>query len=174
MKKYFVTGVSGTGKSTISKELRKRKIPCFEIESCCSFKDKLTGMSPPKHAEEDDEAFHEQYDWFCNVQKLENALNSYSGDYVVALGVSSNQNDFLSLFDQIIVLQSNRETLEHRLLTRKANTWGKKEYQRNIVFAGYKEFENDLISRGAIGIENSGAVEETVEHIMKIISATAV
>ena len=102
-KRYYITGVCGTGKSTVAEELNRRGIQAIDQDS------KEYSLCTWKHNEtKEDTQFEygigkeylEANDYYCDVEKLKELLDKAS-DTIFVCGVSANQNDYLNLFDKV-------------------------------------------------------------------------
>src|SRR5436309_1249680 len=99
--KIYITGVSGTGKSAIAKELEKRGILAFSIdeaEGLCNWVDRKSQEIDNNYIPSID--WLNAHDWICNVEKLKKLLDS-GKDLVIVTGISTNQDEYLNLFDKI-------------------------------------------------------------------------
>jgi len=93
MPKFYVTGVSGTGKSTLAKELEKRGVAAFDIDSVadlCHWRNRTT------HKEADyqygiGKDWLDAHEWICDIKKLRELLHKTT-DNAVVLGLASNQD----------------------------------------------------------------------------------
>lgn len=168
MKKIYITGISGTGKTTISKELEKRgiySISIDEIDNLCVWSNKKTGEKIYREVELNKD-FIDTHDWICDVDMLKDLINK-GKDKVVVLGVASNQKHFLDMFDKILLLQCKPETFISRILQRTDNDFGKDESAQESILGWYKKFEEEMINTGAVPVDVEKPLEEVVEKVIK-------
>ncbi len=167
--RYYVTGVSGTGKSTIAEELNKRGIVAIDQDSdeyeLCSWKHTET-MEDAVFEYGIGKAFLEAHDYYCDVEKLKRLLDTAKGPAFV-LGVSANQDEYLDLFDKVFLLHCSEETFIKRINARTTNDFGKHESEREHLLGWYKELERGLMDKGAIVIDTEGPVEGVIEEILR-------
>lgn len=170
--KYYISGVSGTGKSSIAEELNKRGIFAIDQDS------KEYGLCHWKHNKTLEDAefeygigkeFLEAHDWYCDIEKLKKLLDAAEGP-VFVLGVTANQNEYLDLFDKVFVLQCSEETFIKRINQRTTNDFGKHESEREHLLGWYKELEQVLLDRGAIPINTEAPLDTVVERILQHIN----
>ncbi|MBP9701457.1 MAG: AAA family ATPase [Candidatus Pacebacteria bacterium] len=170
MKKIYITGVSGTGKTTIYEELKKRgftAISLDETDDLCCWASKKTKEKVERQVELNIE-FTSTHDWICDIEYLKKLLAKETDkDMVFVLGVASNQKEFLTMFDKVLVLQCKPETFLHRLTHRTNNEFGKDETVRSAVLGWYQEFESELLLRGAISIDTDKPLNEVVEEVLR-------
>jgi broad-specificity NMP kinase len=141
--KALITGIAGTGKSTIVKALNKKGVTAV--------------------------------DRLCDIGRLKEMLGQYD-DIVMAGSTSgSNQKEFFSLFDEIILLQSDPQTLIHRMQTRTNKSgYGKTEAEQEDNIEWQKEYDPLLISFGAIPVSTEGNLDDVVGRITEIITKTQI
>ncbi len=115
-----------------------------------------------------DDKFVDQHDWVCNITLLEKLLNS-SEETTLVFGVTSNQKEFMHLFDKVILLQCKSKTFIKRLTERQDNAFGKDPSVQQQVLGWYEEFEKDLIDEGATVVNTEGSTEQTIKKILNEI-----
>ena len=161
MKKIYITGVSGTGKTTIAHELEKRgfyAISIDEIPDLCSWvhqetREKHGGKDTPLTKE-----FVDQHDWIVDVEYLTELLGKAS-DTVFVLGMAGNQNEFLPMFDKILLLECSPETFFKRIDDRTDNDFGKDPEIKAQILNRYQPYAQEMLSRGAISISTDRPIE---------------
>lgn len=169
MKKIFITGVSGTGKTTIAKELEKRgyyAISIDEVEGLCSWINQETGQKSGGKEVEMNAEFVDKHNWICNTEHL-NKLLSKEVDVVFVLGRATNQEDFLHIFDKILLLQCSPETFCKRIEMRTDNTFGKNKKVQQQVIDGYKPYTEKMLGKGAIPIDTEKPINEVVDEVIQ-------
>ncbi len=93
MKKVYITGVSGTGKTTIAQELEKRgyyAISIDEVDGLCSWIDQETGRNDGGKEAEMTVEFVDKHDWICDISSLAKLLEK-DVDIAFVLGMATNQ-----------------------------------------------------------------------------------
>jgi dephospho-CoA kinase len=172
MKKIFVTGVSGTGKTTLANALNARGIHAISIDETpdlCCWKNKITGERA-EHEHELNQAFIDAHHWVCDKKFLQKLLDASKED-VVVLGIASNQKEFMPLFDRVLLLQCRPETFVERIVRREDNDFGKDKDTRASILRWYEKFERETLQKGAISINAEEPIEKVVEHVVREIKA---
>lgn len=169
---YYVTGVSGTGKSTVTKELNKRGIiMAIDQDSkeygLCSWKHNKT-MKEAKFEYGIGKEFLEANDWYCDIEKLKQILND-NKNITFVCGVSANQNEYLNIFDKVFLLRCSPDELVKRIDKREDHNFGKDPAEKEHILNWYGEFEKDLINRGAVVIDSDKSIDVVVGEILKNI-----
>jgi dephospho-CoA kinase len=101
----------------------------------------------------------------CDIPELKTLLSG-SEDIVVA-GLSSNQEEYLPLFDKVLVLHARPETLVARLISRTDNDYGKHPLEQQRLLNWHKSFEEEMVGRGAIPLDAEQSVEAMTEEVLK-------
>lgn len=165
MSKIYITGISGTGKTTIANLLREKGIKSYsidEIPGLSYWENKLDGKKVDYEAKLD-RAFIDSHVWVCDTEQLKDLID-HEGT-VVVLGLAENQHEFLSLFDKVILLQCKPQTFLKRILERKDNVFGQEKSAQEYLLNTYESFENDMIKDGAIPVN----AEEPLDIVLKSI-----
>lgn len=168
MKKIYITGVLGTGKSTIAKELEKRGLHVISIDAVkglCCWRNKKTGKEMQYNFDGDKEWF-ENYGWTCDVEKLKELIN-IDEKIIIVTGIADNQNSYLDLFDKLFVLRCKPEIFLKRVIERKTdNLFGKSLQEREYLLGFYQDFEKDLLERGAVPVNAEMPIENVADKII--------
>ena len=170
MKKFYITGVSGTGKTTIAKALNDGGVYSFDIDAIpdlCHWKNKETGEKAdwfPKIGTD----WIKAHNWICDAVMLKKLLDEQK-ENIVVVGIASNQDEYLDLFDKVFLLQSSEETFTKRILEREDNDFGKDPSEQKIILGYYKDFEKSILDKGAISINTENSLDATVEKIISYL-----
>ncbi len=171
MNKFYITGISGTGKSALVKEPGKRGVRAFDIDAVpglCHWKNKLTGERA-KYQSGVGKDWIEAHDWICDKDKLMKLLDD-KDDIMVVAGIASNQDEYLDLFDKTFLLHCREEIFLHRLNTRKENEFAKEKSEQEQVLSWYKDFEDKMLKKGAIPVDTEESVSGVADKIMSYIA----
>lgn len=170
--KVLLTGIAGTGKSTIVKALNERGIfslDLHDIPGLFFWQDKETKEKVEYTPVESREWF-DTVDRLCDISKLKEILSQYEDIVVAGTTSGSNQEEFLSLFDKIILLQATPKILVHRMQTRTNKSgYGKTEAEQDDNIEWQKEFDPKILSYGAIPVSTEGKVDDVVDEIIALI-----
>lgn len=167
MKKYFITGVPGIGKTTIAKELGRKGFTIFDV-------DQVNELCQWVNSETDESAeflhgagadWLDKHSWNCNITKLDALMNSQGSEVLFVSGITSNQDDYLNLFDKIFLLQADEATFMNRMSTRGDDHFGYNEADRRHVLGWYKGFEERMVRKGAAPIDASKPIDAIISEI---------
>jgi shikimate kinase len=169
--KTLITGIAGTGKSTIIRALNEQGIFAIDLHNIPGlffWQNKIT-KEPIAYSPVYSQEWFETVDRICNIELLQKLLQEHPTIIAAGTTSGSNQKEFLALFDKIILLQSNPETLTHRLQTRtNISGYGKTTAEQEDNIAWQKEFDPLMISYGAIPVTTEKSLEETVQQIITL------
>lgn len=163
-KKIYITGVSGTGKSTLGLELQKRG--CFVIDidegDLCTWCDKAGNRVCE---DRDGIAWLDEHHWNCDIQRLEKEIEESADDHVFIVGISSNLDNYP--FDKILLLSVDPETLVKRLTERTTNDFAKDPEEQQFVLKMKDEYEKKMSAKGAVFLDGWKPVSELANNIIK-------
>jgi broad-specificity NMP kinase len=155
-KNYLVEGVSGTGKSSVYQELRKRGYDAIDGDNELAYQgDPLTG-------EPRDGRTHENHIW--DVEKVKRHIADKSNMATFLCGGSRNFSEVINLLDGVFVLEVDANTLNSRLDNRPEN-WGERKSERELILKLHQTKE-DLPSTGIV-IDATQPLEQVVDEIIK-------
>jgi len=171
-KSIFITGVAGSGKSSICKELNRLGYEAYDIEE-------LEGMF--KMVRKDTREGFEDYDnadiekvknadWICDKNKLEELLQKQNTRIVFYCGGASNYNEIIPLFDQTILLKVSPEVVRKRLKSREGtDDMGNTAENREWVLSWKDWWENQMIEQGALVVDADGSPTEVTKKIIESV-----
>lgn len=154
MKPILLTGMSGTGKSSVIAELRKRSFNAIDMDEPGWSLIDLDGNQ------------------LLNEKKLQNVIDAAGNTPLFISGCAENQVKFYSQFSHIILLSAPFEILEQRLRTRSNNSYGKRKIELDEVLT-YLETVEPLLRLGATcEIITTIPLDQVVEEVLTQISSS--
>ncbi len=168
-KSILITGVAGSGKSTICKELKKLGYKAYGIEDIkglFAWVDKSTGKIDEEYDNKNLKLV-KQHDWICNKNKLQRLIHKNPKGIVFYCGTASNLDDLLPLFDKIFLLKVSPKILRERLSTRKSNDFGGTPQVQKWILSWKKWWEEHICEKGAIIINANRNIQEISNEIIK-------
>ena len=168
--KILLTGVAGTGKTTLTKELMKRGVFAIDLHGMPGlfyWRDKVTKVKSEYMPGRSREWFN-SVERLCDIDKLKEILNKQE-NVIVAGTAGGNQTEYFPLFDKIILLQCRPETIIHRMNTRTNKSgFGKAKSEQEDALEWQKEFEPFVLSHGGIPVDTEGDIDAVVEKIIRL------
>ena len=172
-KSIFITGMAGSGKSTISKELNLLGYRAHDIEADEYGLFTMVRRDTGKPFEDYDNADLGKVKiarWICDTDKLKILLSKQNEDLAFYCGVASNNDEVMSLFDVSILLQASKETIYKRLLTREGkDDYGNTEEGRQNALGWKDEFEEKMRKMGMLTVDANSSPREVAEEIINSV-----
>ena len=168
-KSVFVTGLAGSGKSTICQKLGEMGYKSYDIEKIKGlFKmvDKETGEVIEGY-DNDDLKKVKKGKWICDKEKLQEIMNSEKSEIAFYCGNASNYDDIISLFNKVVLLLVSPEVMGQRLSTRKRGGFGRTKEVQDWVMTWKDWWENDIRERGVITINADGSLEKIAKEVIE-------
>ena len=167
--KILITGISGVGKTTIGRELKKKGYSVLDIDEdgFCYWKNKNNGRVVTEEVVLD-QKFINQHGWFCDMEKLSQEVENLTPP-VFIIGLPENLNDLLIFADKYILLKCSPEIFLQRIMERKDNDFGKESSAQKEILATYRDFENKMIKNNASVINTEKSIGEVVREIEEIL-----
>ena len=166
--KVFITGVAGTGKSTIAKALTECGITTVDFSDYPAlryWRNKIT-KEKSEYSPNNDISWFDDHECVCDLDELKKLFVRHENLVITGVVTGTEALDF---FDKVILLQSSQETIRQRMETRN-RIFGKKKEEQDNVIAWREEFDRMILSHGAMPISTEIALEEVVEKIIVEIS----
>ena len=157
VRNYLVEGVSGTGKTSVCRELQRRGHHAVNGDTDLAY------QGDPETGAPIDSAVHEHHIW--DVDRVR-ALTADDREPVTFFcGGSRNFAKFIDLFDGVFVLDVDLETLHRRLDQRPPDEWGSQPSERALVVHLHRTRE-DVPSAGVV-IDATQPLEDVVDEILR-------
>jgi dephospho-CoA kinase len=146
--RVLVTGMSGTGKTTLLDELSRRGYRTVDTD--------YDGWTLP--------------DGTWDEARMASLLAERTP--VVVSGTVANQGRFYGRFDQVILLSAPLQTLLDRLSTRSNNPYGKTVEQRAEVGRYLAEVEPLLRGGATVELDGRRPVAELADAVAELVATT--
>ncbi|MDO8492524.1 MAG: AAA family ATPase [bacterium] len=169
-KPILITGIAGSGKSSICKHLLDLGYESYgieDIEGIFAMYRKGTKEIFDDYENSDPEKIKNS-EWLFDESKLKALLNQQKNEVAFYCGVASNMNDLVALFDQTILLKTNPKELHRRLSTREGTEdIGNTEESRQVVLGWKDWWENEMVEKGATVIDANREIKEVAKKVLE-------
>ena len=149
MRRVLLTGMSGTGKSSVVRELVARGYKAVDTD------DGFCELQPDGRQLWREEAIRE-------------LLDTEDADVLFVAGCEENQGAFHPRFDHIVLLSAPLETLLDRLSTRTSNTYGKSPGELDRFLDDVATVEPLLRRAADHEVRTTAPLDEVVDTILRL------
>jgi broad-specificity NMP kinase len=171
----LITGVSGAGKSEVSRRLKALGYETHDmdsVEELCVMVDKVTGLPTPYDNSNDIEKM-EKMRWLYKKDVLEKIIADQKDEIAFYCGIPSNWEEIVPLFTKVILLTAGGQSIRQRLINRMDNGYGKSVEVQDHILSGKEGVEKDLRAQGAIVVDADKNLDDVVTEVIKAADALA-
>lgn len=166
MKRVLLTGMSGTGKSTVIAELAARGFKAVDADG--------DGLSETvRVAEDEPTGLDPGYDWVWREDRIRDLLASDDAEVLFLGGCSPNQGRFYPQFDHVILLSAPADAIVARLASRTTNPYGKRPEEVARTLALLRTVEPMLRDDADAEIDTSVPLNEVVATVLRLVGECA-
>ena len=162
MKRMLLTGMSGTGKSTVIEELAARGYKAVDADAdgwsevMSVPESELTGIGPGQ-------------DWVWREDRIQDLLSTADADVLFVSGCSPNQGKFYPQFEHVILLSAPAQVIVGRLASRTNNPFGKHPEEVARVLQLQQEIEPLLRAGAGYEIDTSVPLDQVVAKVLQLV-----
>jgi shikimate kinase len=161
MTRILVTGISGTGKSSVLDELGRRGYRVVDTDD--------EGWREYRPYREPIDELH-RGEWHWVEERMTALLESDDGRPLFVGGGARNQSTFYDRFDAIVLLRAPVDVLLERVARRTTNAYGKTTLERAEIVADIAEIE-PILRRGCTHeLDADRSIEDDVADLIAIAS----
>ena len=150
MKRVLLTGMSGTGKSSVVQALAARGYKAVDTDD---------GWSEPLP--------DGRQQW--REDAIDRLLDTEDADVLFVAGCEENQAQFHPRFDHIVLLSAPVETLLERVATRTGNPYGKSAEELSRILDDLENVEPLLRRVADHEIRTTAPLDEVVEDVLRLV-----
>jgi gluconate kinase len=157
IRNYLIEGVSGAGKTSVCKELRRRGFRAINGDTDLAY------QGDPETGEPTDVPSHWHHIW--HVDRVRALAADQSERYTFFCGGSRNFSKFEDLFDGVFVLEIDLKTLNRRLDERPEDEFGSEQSERDLIVRLHRTKEDT--PKNCIGIDATAPLAHVVDEILR-------
>jgi len=158
----YVTGISGSGKSSVLEELRARGFSAYGVDEDGYGKwlDRISGEKRQLPAGREGLDMHRWFDahaWVLDVDKIAvlKERSDRANETTFLCGVAAGDADAWSSFDVVCALVVDEETIKQRV-DRRADAFGKRPHEMAEILRWNAGFEETYRGFGAVIVDATG------------------
>ena len=158
---FLIEGVSCTGKTSVCQELQRRGYQALNGDRELAYQGDpetgepvagITGL-----------AVHEYHVW--QVDKVKAIVANQNEAVTFFCGGSRNLTRFVDWFDDVFILEIDRDTLNRRLDDRPEDEWGGKPAERELI-KRLHQTQEEVPKTGTV-IDATGPIARVVDEIIR-------
>ena len=168
MKKFLITGIPGSGKSTISNVLKTQKydvIDGLRKIGLAYWIDRRTGKETVYESSVNLDWFRE-YVWTWDELVLNKLLKENNEELFFICGVVPLESKILEYFDKVFLLSIPTALIRQRIGQKNDNEFTKNPHYINWVLSWHDDFEFRVLKYGAIPVDTTKPVGEVDDEIL--------
>ncbi|MEU3795189.1 AAA family ATPase [Streptomyces fructofermentans] len=171
----WVTGNSGTGKSTVCGELRARGHRALDADEdgFSHWIDRTTGEVVTDPPDPVPEGWLHRHGWAIVRERVEALVEESRPGVAFLCGSMENEADVRDLFDVVVCLVIDEATLRHRLATRTTNSFGRHPEELAAAVMWNPRMRAIHESRGATVLDASRPLTEVVDDVLAAVPGLA-
>jgi broad-specificity NMP kinase len=161
VRRVLITGMSGTGKSTVVAELKARGHRAVDLDTA----EYSEWVSPDPEAP--GAPVEPERDWVWQEDRVRELLNRAEGDVLFVSGCAANMGPFLRRFDHVILLTAPDRVIADRLSHRSIG-YGANPGEVARVLDLVREVEPLLRRVADTEIDTSGVLDDVVDAVLSV------
>jgi dephospho-CoA kinase len=167
--KVLLTGMSGTGKSTLIGELAARGYKAIDADTD-EWSEWVEYISTPGIP---DSPVEPDRDWVWREDRIQRLLSTEERDPLFLSGCAMNMSKFFPQFDDIVLLSAPAAVIVERLATRTNNPYGKHPDEVARVLGLIETIEPRLRNAAGHEIDTSAPLDEVVATVLRLVQPQA-
>src|SRR5262249_37857794 len=152
----YVTGISGSGKTTVQAELTRRGYTAFDTDEdeIAQWTHKVNGAITPLLADAHrTPEFLLANEWRAEPEPVRLLANESAGRTAFLCGHVGNEDEVWSYFDNVFQLSIDEATLRRRIATRTAHDFGRRPHELELLLAWHQIIDDHYLRLGATVID---------------------
>lgn len=168
----YITGIPGAGKSSVREELLRRgyKVYGGAEDNIAAFYDIETGEKTEGWVDAKDRTteWKAKHTWKIARETAQRLKEQAKNEPIFLCAVTRNDvSELWDLFDKVIALTIDEETLKQRLASRTNNDVGKTPDELQIILKRQQTASEDYAKLGATLVDATQPLEKVVDDIIE-------
>ena len=167
----YITGIEGSGKSTVRTELLTRGYKAFGTDEngiAASYNNETGEIADtPTNAQDRSPEWYAHHTWKLSRQRVERLALQAKDHPVFLCGGAANNEEVWDLFSRIVALIIDEATLKKRIAARTTNDMGKLPHEYASILERQKEAKAYYQGVNAVLVDATQAIEVVVDEIVE-------
>jgi len=169
MKRVLLTGMSATGKSTLTQELAARGYKAVDLDA--DEWSEWVEVGFVGDATSADSPVQPGRDWIWREDRVRDLLSIEDADVLFVSGCAENMSKFYPRFDHIILLSVPAAVIVERLASRTTNSYGKHPEEVARVLNLVRTIEPMLRRVAGHEVDTNGPLNQLVAKVLQLVDA---
>ncbi len=167
----WVTGVPGSGKSTVCAILKAQNRVAVDAdwEGFNCWVSRATGERADHRPHPLPPGWRDQYAWQIDTQRVRDLAAEVDHGVGFLAGTVENEADAWDMFEHVICLVVDEETLRYRLATRTTNTFGKDPFELRMALSSNRGAVMRYRRFGATILDATQPVDAVVRDLLAAV-----
>jgi shikimate kinase len=167
----YITGIAGAGKSEVYKELSVRGLKVYgtDEDQLAGFYDNESGKrleNPPGSAQDRTPEWRAEHTYKLGREVVKGLKQESADQDIFLCGVVANEEEFLDLFDHLIALVVDNDTLRSRIAARTNNNFGKVPHEVDSIMEWQASTQEYYARYNYIQIDATQPITQVVDVIL--------
>lgn len=176
MSLFWITGSAGTGKSTVCSALKEKGYIAYDVDNdgLARWTNLENGFVHPKSSvkkEHRTAEFIKTHGWFVPKSTIEAINKESDGKLGFICGALDNYEESKDLFNGIIALYVDEDTIKDRFSSRSSREWGTQAHEVKQTIDRHQTIYDTWKSMGAIIVNSSLPMDEEIDQILQAASS---
>jgi len=168
----YVTGISGSGKSSVLEELRSRGLTAYGVDEdrYGRWLDRASGAGvelPPGMQQVELHDWYADHDWVLDIEKIADLreTSDRGNETMFLCGVAAGDAEAWEFFDVVCALVVDEATIRQRIELR-PDAYGKRWVELTQILMWNADYENNYRGFGAVVIDATQPLSAVVDAIL--------
>jgi shikimate kinase len=166
----YITGISGSGKSTVRSELQSRGFEAYDIDTdgLSYWQNLITGeITREADASQRSVEFSKDNEWRLDPERVRRLVQKAKGHLIFLCGSApSNDAEVWDLFSKVVHLDIDKETMRTRVTSRTTGDYGKNPNELEALLGWHEGIDHHYRERADFTIDATKPTDQIVQEIL--------